>query len=93
MIPKARMALTVLKSSVSFLGLFAAYRDAWISERTGLPYVYDTFKDGWRADLKAAGLPTKMWNRDFRAGGITEGGIAQATPDDRRKVAGHTSEG
>ena len=32
-----------------------------------------------------------MWNRNFRAGGITKGGIAEASIEDRRKVAGHTS--
>jgi hypothetical protein len=63
-----------------------------INERTGLPYVYDAFKDAWRADFEAAGLPVKMWNRDLRAGGITEAGIAAADPEDRRKVAGHTTQ-
>jgi hypothetical protein len=32
-----------------------------------------------------------MRNRDLRAGGITEGGIAEASIEDRRKVAGHTT--
>jgi hypothetical protein len=62
-----------------------------VSERTGLPYVYERFKEAWKADFKRAGLPTKMWNRDLRAGGITEGGIAEASIEDRRKVAGHTT--
>jgi hypothetical protein len=60
-----------------------------ISERTGLPYRYERFKEAWKADFRRAGLPTKMWNRDLRAGGITEAGIAEADRDDRRKVAGH----
>jgi hypothetical protein len=62
-----------------------------ISERSGLPYRYERFKEAWKDDFRRAGLPTKMWNRDLRAGGITEGGIAEASPDDRRKVAGHTT--
>ena len=33
-----------------------------------------------------------MWNRDLRAGGITEGGKAGASKDDRRKLAGHAKE-
>jgi hypothetical protein len=62
-----------------------------VNERTGLPYVYERFKAAWKADFRWAGLPTKMWNRDLRAGGITEGGIAEASIEDRRKVAGHTT--
>lgn len=61
-----------------------------ISERTGLPYRYEPFKRAWASDFKRAGMPSKMWNRDFRAGGITEGGIAEASIEDRSKVAGHT---
>jgi len=60
-----------------------------ISERSGLPYLYHTFRLGWRKDFKAAGLPTKMWCRDIRAGGITEGGKAGGTMDDLRRTAGH----
>ncbi len=33
-----------------------------------------------------------MWCRDLRAGGVTEGGKAGASKDDRRKVAGHAKE-
>lgn len=59
---------------------------------TGLPYRASAFEDGWKKDFKAAGLPAKMWNRDLRAGGVTEGGMAGASKDDRRKLAGHTKE-
>jgi hypothetical protein len=62
-----------------------------VNERTGLPYVYERFKAAWKADFRHAGLPPEMWNRDLRAGGITEGGIAEASIEDRRKVAGHTT--
>jgi integrase len=63
-----------------------------IDERTGLPYRYDRFKDAWHADFKAAGIPAKVWNRDLRAGGVTEGGKAGASLEDRSKVAGHTDQ-
>jgi hypothetical protein len=63
-----------------------------VNERTGVPYRYERFQDGWKRDFRDAGLPAKMWNRDFRAGAITEGGMAGATSDDRRKVAGHTTD-
>jgi hypothetical protein len=63
-----------------------------IAEANGRPYSYDMWRRGWRDDFKAAGLPAKMWVRDMRAGGITEGGIAGASRDDRRTVAGHADE-
>ena len=63
-----------------------------VHERTGLPYQYQTFNDHWNADFKAAGMPKGMWCRDLRAGGVTEGGKAGASKDDRRKVAGHARE-
>ena len=37
-------------------------------------------------------MPKGMWCRDLRAGGVTEGGKAGASKDDRRKVAGHAKE-
>ncbi|WP_312016973.1 integrase [Bradyrhizobium jicamae] len=63
-----------------------------VNRDTGLPYIRHTFQNGWKADFKAAGLPAGMWNRDLRAGGITEGGMAGASKDDRRKLAGHAKE-
>lgn len=70
-----------------------------VNERTGQPYSAKAFQNGWKADFKAAELPdgTKaipagMWNRDLRAGGVTEGGKSGASKDDRRKVAGHARE-
>lgn len=63
-----------------------------IDHETGLPYRYQSFHEAWRADFKAAGLPPTLWNRDLRAGGVTEGGKAGASKDDRRKLAGHTRE-
>lgn len=63
-----------------------------IYEDTGLPYRQWTFRDGWRRDATAAGIPKQIWNRDLRAGAVTEGGKAGASQADRRKVAGHTTE-
>jgi len=61
-----------------------------VNEDTGLPYRHDTWGDGWRADRKAAGLPASMWNRDLRAGGVTEGGQAGADIKDTSRLAGHS---
>jgi hypothetical protein len=63
-----------------------------INESTGLPYIYETFRLGWNADFEAAKMPDGMWCRDLRAGGVTEGGKAGVSKDDRRKVAGHAKE-
>jgi hypothetical protein len=62
-----------------------------VNERTGLPYGEQAFQNVWKAVRNAAGLSPKLWNRDIRAGGITEGGEAGASADDRAKVAGHST--
>lgn len=61
-----------------------------INERTGFPYTTDSWMEFWRRVRKKAGLSTDLWNRDIRAGGVTEGGRAGASSDDRAKVAGHS---
>lgn len=63
-----------------------------IDERTGLPYRYEVYRRAWRGDATAAGLPASLWNRDIRAGGVTEARAAGALIDDLAKVAGHTDE-
>jgi hypothetical protein len=62
-----------------------------VNEGTGLPYLPNEFAVIWRKVRKAAELSPTLWNRDIRAGGITEGGIAGASADDRAKLAGHSS--
>lgn len=61
-----------------------------VNERTGFPYTTDSWMEFWRRVRKKAGLSTDLWNRDIRAGGVTEGGRAGASSDDRAKVAGHS---
>jgi hypothetical protein len=56
----------------------------------GAPYAADTFQWVWRKVREAAGLPEGMWNRDLRAGGVTEAQIAGASSEDRAKLAGHS---
>ena len=63
-----------------------------INHRTGLPYRPYPFYKGWRKDYALAGIPKEVWNRDTRAGGITEGTRAGASKDDRRRLAGHARE-
>jgi hypothetical protein len=62
-----------------------------VSEETGLPYRAQIFTQRWGVDRKKAGLPAKLWARDLRASGISEGRAADASLDDAAKVAGHAS--
>lgn len=63
-----------------------------IDEETGLPYVYNDFHEGWRADYDLAGLPKGLWNRDTRAGGNSEAQLAGTMKADRTKVAGQVKD-
>ncbi|MBX5001844.1 site-specific integrase [Rhizobium lentis] len=59
------------------------------SEVTGLPYRKRYFSDVWRECADAAGVPKTVWNRDSRAGGITEGSDAGADLEHLRHHANH----
>jgi hypothetical protein len=64
-----------------------------VNPRTKMPYTEQTFREaGWRPDFLTAGIPLDVWNRDLRAGGVTESRKAGATKDDVRKLAGHAKE-
>ena len=62
-----------------------------ICESTGLPYRYRHFAKLWREVATKAGVPANVWNRDSRAGGITEGGDAGADLEHLRHHANHSS--
>lgn len=57
---------------------------------TGLPYRPDYYQKLWRAMRDSQGVSSAIWNRDLRAGGITEGRAADASTDDLAKLAGHS---
>lgn len=61
------------------------------NEQTGIPYRGTRLVECWRKDYDLAGIPPEIWNRDTRAGGITEGARSNASRDDRRRLAGHSS--
>lgn len=61
------------------------------NEQTGIPYRGTRLVECWRKDYALAGIPPEIWNRDTRAGGITEGALSDASRDDRRRLAGHSS--
>ena len=62
-----------------------------INPRTGLPYRQWYFREVWKRSAAAAGVSQAIWNRDLRAGGITEARQAGAPTDDVAKTAGHSS--
>lgn len=61
-----------------------------VSELTGLPYDRHDYAHEWRPFADAADVPRDVWNRDSRAGGITEGWDADATEKDLQRTATHT---
>jgi integrase len=61
-----------------------------VDPTSGFPYLHRRLRYLWRKDADAAGIPKSTWNRDLRAGGITEAKEAGAPTDDVAKVAGHT---
>jgi hypothetical protein len=62
-----------------------------VNPRTGLPYRHEYFRVLWHKCAAVAGISPSIWNRDLRAGGITEARQAGAPTDDVAKTAGHAS--
>lgn len=60
-----------------------------VCETTGLPYRYRHFSDVWRSIANEVGIPSNVWNRDSRAGGVTEGSDAGADLEQLRHHANH----
>ena len=60
-----------------------------ISEKTALPWVAQNYRYAWRKIRKAAGIGANVWNRDLRAGGLTEARKGGATLEDASRMAGH----
>jgi hypothetical protein len=61
-----------------------------VNER-GAPYRQTLWQYVWREVRERAGLSEALWNRDLRAGGITEAEKAGVSSDDRSKLAGHSA--
>lgn len=60
-----------------------------VNPKTGLPYRHEYWRKLWREVAKAGGIAATVWNRDLRAGGITEARKAGASTDDVARTAGH----
>lgn len=61
-----------------------------LDERSGRPYAEKEYGKRWRKFATAAGVPNDVWNRDSRAGGITEGRDAGEAVEDVSKQAAHS---
>lgn len=61
-----------------------------VSSRARRPYLDDNYSRRWRKLADACGVPKTVWNRDSRAGGITEGFEAGADPRDVQSLATHS---
>jgi hypothetical protein len=59
--------------------------------RTGQPFRKGMYARRWRLVARAAGIPDAVWNRDSRAGGVTEGSDAGADLEALRHHASHSS--
>ncbi len=63
-----------------------------VDESTGLPYRdRQRFARVWRAIANECGVPRDVWNRDSRAGGVTEGSDAGANIEHLRHHANHAN--
>jgi integrase len=68
-----------------------------VNPRTDLPYRHEYFRVVWDKVRRLTGIPKEVWNRDTRAGGVTEArqAASPAEPgnilEDVAKQAGHSS--
>lgn len=62
-----------------------------INENTGIPYRHKQFATIWREIATECGISKDIWNRDSRAGGVTEGSDAGANIEHLRHHANHSN--
>ena len=61
-----------------------------VNELTGRPYNDNGYSATWRPFAEKAGVPRSVWNRDSRAGGITEAWDSNAQEKDIQRLAAHS---
>lgn len=82
----------LVMSQIASIPLEARSGPLVIDNRTGAPFGPRAFDKLWvRVRAKARLRPT-LWNRDLRAGALTEGSMAGASSDDRAKLAAHSKQ-
>lgn len=84
-------AYPFLREMIDLIPLSKRFGPMIKSEATGLPYRRRHFADVWREIADEAGLPKEVWNRDSRAGGVTEGSDAGADIEHLRHHANHSN--
>jgi hypothetical protein len=62
-----------------------------LAETTGMPWEGTAFSKRWRKIARAAGVPDAVWNRDSRAGALSEADEAGAQIEKIQRMAAHTS--
>lgn len=62
-----------------------------LDSKTGQPFRGAQYSRRWRLIANAANIPQNIWNRDSRAGGITEGSDAGADLEHLRHHASHSA--
>lgn len=80
----------LVMAEIASIPLAARIGPLIVNEKTGAPFRHGEFKCLWAAVRAKAGLRPTLWNRDLRAGGLTEGSMAGASSDDRAKFAAHS---
>lgn len=83
------MAYPFLREMIDLVPIGQRFGPMIRCETTGLPYRYRHFSQTWRDIATEAGVPTDVWNRDSRAGGVTEGSDAGADIEHLRHHANH----
>ncbi len=83
------MQYPFLREMIDHIPMQKRFGPMIISETTGLPYRYRYFSGVWREIATEAGVPDHVWNRDSRAGGVTEGSDAGANLEHLRHHANH----
>ncbi len=84
-------AMPLVKAEIDRLPKDRRIGPVIINENTGLPYLSLVFSRNWRKIADLAGVPKEVWNRDSRAGAISEGDEAGATVSDLQRMATHTT--
>jgi len=82
--------LPLVMEALTAIPLEARQGPLVVDSRSGKPFLPNCFAAFWAKVRRSAGLPKALWNRDLRAGALTEGGMAGASADDRAKLAGHS---
>jgi hypothetical protein len=79
----------LVQAELDRLAVVPSFGPIVVDSKTGNPFKYENYRKRWRQIARAAGIPDDVWNRDSRAGGVTEAGDAGAEKEDMRQHAGH----